>query len=167
MQLTRTERLLLVNQCRIMEALFPAEAKSLGEIREALERGYVVNYADAFRGIDTDEVSESECREVIHILDMFRVLKASYDKLEDKSGIDAEAIRFGGFDGNQEPSHHAFASYRLERGHWAELLEGRETNSHAPMLPEYRKMLAVWIGRDRETALSKGDIVAIVAARSQ
>lgn len=45
MKLTRMERIVLVNQLRIMEALYPDEASQLGVQREALERGYELLYS--------------------------------------------------------------------------------------------------------------------------
>jgi hypothetical protein len=44
MKLTRTERWILVNQYRILEALYPDEAKWFAENREALSSGYELHY---------------------------------------------------------------------------------------------------------------------------
>ena len=44
-----TERLLLANQCKILEKLYPSDADHYAARREALERGYTLEYSSVFR----------------------------------------------------------------------------------------------------------------------
>jgi uncharacterized protein len=110
MTLTETERLVLVNQFRILEKLDATEADHHNRMAEILERGFTREYsllADGF----SKELSAATCEEVCDILDMHRALHHSYTDLEDKSGIDAADIAFDGFDGNNETEYLSYASF--------------------------------------------------------
>src|SRR3954468_5735854 len=117
LKLTRTERWILANQYRILEALYPDEAKRLAEYREAIEHGYELHYDWIAHSIydKGDALSAEECKEVIQILDMHRALKRSYEALTDKSGIKEYGVKFAGFDGNNETAQMAYARYFCEQ----------------------------------------------------
>src|SRR5688572_15542499 len=102
MDLSRTERLILANQYRILEALFPADADYYRDKRTALEHGFEYHYDEVAGDILSDTLSAERCNEVIEILQMYRSLTYAYRALEDKSGIEPRAIDFPGFDGNHE-----------------------------------------------------------------
>lgn len=169
MKLSRTERWVLANQYRILEALYPDEAGTFAEHRAALERGYEYHYkfiaSDIYDVPDT--LSAAKCREVIQVLDMHRALKRSYEALDDKSVIDEASIRFQGYDGNNEPARMAYARYYCESegGRFTELELG-DYNSHAPMVDIYKRMLGAWekvgkshnLGRDQLTAILKAKV---------
>lgn len=67
MKLSRTERWMLSNQYRILEALYPADAGSYARHREALESGYELHYDWMIGSIydDKDTLSSEDCREVM------------------------------------------------------------------------------------------------------
>jgi uncharacterized protein len=144
MSLSRTERWMLSNQYQILEKLYPEEAESYAEIREAIECGYEAHYE--LPSIYAETMSEEECREVWHILDMFRALHDSYKALADKSGIEKRKIEFAGFDGNSESRYLGYASYycRHDGGRFSELRPVE--NSHMPCLDRYLAMLSRWEG---------------------
>jgi uncharacterized protein YfbU (UPF0304 family) len=169
MNLTTTERWILSNQLRILEALYPDEARFLHQDREAIERGYELHYDMAAQHIyiDKQTMTSAECEEVINILNMFRMIKRAYDALDDKSGIEEWATRFDGFDGNDEPKQMAYARYycSLDGGKFAELDRGDDFNSHSPTLDAYRRMLGEWQNSEDRYHLTKDDLVRITSAR--
>ncbi|MGH9892937.1 MAG: YfbU family protein, partial [bacterium] len=110
LKLTRTERWILANQCRILEALYPKEARDFARDREALEHGFEGAYSDIIPHIydESEGLSAEECSEVVQIMDMHLALKRSYEALADKSGIKEYGIKFQGFDGNNETAQMAY-----------------------------------------------------------
>jgi uncharacterized protein len=170
MQLTRTERWMLANQYRILEALYPNEAKVFAEARTALEDGYELEYKTLVQNIydGDDTMSEAECNEVLDTLQMYSDLHFSYERLDDKSGIDPEKLAFEGYDGNNETKFMAYARYFTSSGggRFTELVKG-DLNSHGRMRDVYQRQRRVWWqfqGRD-EPYLTKENIQEILEAR--
>jgi uncharacterized protein YfbU (UPF0304 family) len=167
MDLTKKDRLIIANQLKILEKLYPDEADYYSKHRTAVEHGYKLHYEWLVEHF-YDEMSEDECREVLDILNMYRALRFSYDNLEDKSGIEEEDIRFKGFDGNNETSRHSYVRYFiLELERFSELAPESpysDFNTHYPVLEAYRKMLAVWSGFTNKYQLSKDQIQQLVKA---
>lgn len=87
-------------------------------------------------------MSLEECKEVADILDMHRAFAHSAQSV----GVDAQVVRFRGFDGNDESKQLAYTTFLLRRENkWQELQnKGHNYNSHARMLPRYRAMLGEW-----------------------
>lgn len=147
MELSKLERLKLVNQYLILEKLYPEEADYFANHRKAVQEGYKLHYKWIFENIDK-EMSEEECREVLDILEMYRAITWSYMDIKGVKEISEYKYMFPGFDGNNEPEQLSYASYfifDLER--YQELLYGKEyasLNSHAPKLEQYRRMLEIW-----------------------
>lgn len=171
MKLTRVERWILVNQFRVLEALYPDEAKSLAEDREALQSGYELHYSGMAEFVydDKDTLSADRCREVLDILSMHRALKYSYRDLTDKSGIEEWCVKFAGFDGNNEATLLGYTRWFCDSngGRFKELDRGDDFNSHAPMLGRlgrYRAMLKEWEKSKDKNHLTKDDILRIGAA---
>src|SRR5262245_16898442 len=150
MRLTRAERLVLANQYRILEKLYPEEASYFENSRSVVEQGYELEYAwIAERVYDEAQcLSTEECREVYKILQMHEDLVRSYESLADKTGIDKADILFCGFDGNHEAKWLGYCEHVCEpkgdRPRFTELSRGDHFNSHMPMLDVYRRMLKVW-----------------------
>lgn len=166
MNLNRVERLMLSNQYKILEALYPKEAKDYARRREAIERGYELNYDWDLDYIydGNDVMTKEECQEVFKVLGLFSALKHSYEKLADKSGIDERDIKFPGFDGNNETKQMAYARYLVEKEQrYGDLKIGDAYNSHFPSLGRYRAMVEVWEGIEDRYQLSKEEILRIVS----
>lgn len=165
MDLTKIERLIIANQFKILEKLYPEEAGYYSNERKAIENGYKFHYEEIIEHLN-DEMSEDECREVIDILDMYRALTFSYAKLKDKSGIEEDEIHFNGFDGNNEIKQYFYARYFiLDLGRFDELTYGQkfpELNTHWPILDHYRDMLHVWKNIQDRHDLNKEQIRAIL-----
>ena len=147
MKLEKIERLILGNQFRILEKLYPDEADYYSKHRKAIEEGYVLHYEWAFEQL-FDELSEEECKEVLDVLDMYRAITSSYEKIKDKHTIDSPFLKFKGFDGNNESKLMGYTQYFinvLER--YEELKYDQpyaDFNSHARMMDNYRRMLDEW-----------------------
>jgi uncharacterized protein YfbU (UPF0304 family) len=161
--LTETERLLLANQCRILERLIPEEADHYKSAAVVLENGYTLDYSDVFSSV-SDELGEEECREVTAVLSMFRALRSAYDGLQDKANIDLNRITFAGFDGNEESRSYHYARFLVETPHNWDDYKGKELNSHHNVLPRYRSMLRAWEASPKKHELTTEDIARIAAA---
>ena len=152
------------------------------ERAEVLYRGYTGEYGDEF-SLDP-EMARTECRLVWDLLDMFRVVRASIERLSETDRVSLGedvilALRFRGFDGNdeREGAMLSYSRHLLRSGRWTDLLpqfaENDNGNSHWPTLGTYLRMLAVYkplwsaissrLGRDE--LLSVGDLRAIAEAR--
>ncbi len=122
---------------------------------EVLECGYTGEYSHEFISI-YDELPLDECRLVWDILDMFRVIGASVDKIgvEDVRALDEHAehaLRFRGFDFNdrRESRLADYAAHVIRSGRWSELAvyfddQHERGDSHAALLASYLRMLRVF-----------------------
>lgn len=169
-KLSQKDRLILVNQFKILEKLYPEEAEYYLEKREILEQGYELLYTDVF-GELYERFSEEECREVLDILDLYRVITFSYRDLEDKSEIEEYKVRFAGFDGNNECKQLAFAEFFIKKlNRFQELFYGepnRSFNSHCPTMYKYKPMLEKWYKMERAFELSKKQLIEILDTKAK
>lgn len=120
-----------------------------------LREGYAGEYGEVFVDMRS-EIARSECKLLWDILDMFRELGASIDRLsaDDHGALGSEnerRLRFGGFDRNdpRECRLLGYVHYLIGRGRWAEIKPrlaeiGDNGNSHSPRLPGYERMLAAY-----------------------
>jgi uncharacterized protein len=167
MELSKKDRLIIANQLKILEKLYPDEARAYAQHRKAIEDGYSLHY-DRLVEHFGEEMTEDDCREVLDILDMYRTITFSSEKIDDKRGIDEMWVRFRGFDGNNEGSQFSYALYfivDLER--FAELKYGAQypdLNSHAPTLDKYRRMLRVWRSFENRFDLDKTRLIQVLGA---
>ena len=169
MELDKKERLILSNQLKILEKLYPDEADYYAQHRKALEEGYALHYSWLFENI-YDEMSVEECKEVLDFLDMYRAITFSYQKLEDKGELESHSyLKFSGFDGNNETKQMAYAQYfMIDLDRYQELRYDQpspDLNSHMQMLPKYRNMLKKWKNCKDKNYLSKDDIELILSAK--
>lgn len=170
MELTKFERLVLSNQFKILEGLYPEEKEYYEIHRKAIDEGYQLHYNDAFEVLSEDEMSKEDCREVLDILNMYRAITFSYKKLpdNDKSGIREESIKFRGFDLNdrEEAKRLMYTRYFIvDLDRFEELRYGdkyRDFNSHRPMLNRYRKMLSRWNEMGKKYELTLEDIKVLI-----
>lgn len=164
MQLTKKERLGFIYQLRILEALYPNQADEYAKHRIALEEGYALQYSWMTEYL-YDELSEDDCREVINILDMYRVITFGLTKLPENDEIrNHHLAKFPGFDGNNETHQMAYARYFIiDLDRFSELRQDEYPyfNSHCPMLDTYRRMLERWETLRDKFKLSREDIASI------
>ena len=168
MDLSKNERLILINQYRILEALYPDEADYYRERRVAFERGYSHDYGEAF-DILYEEMSVEECDEVIDILNMYRVITFSLSGIDNANLRESDRLKFIGFDGNEESSQFGYAQWYInERGRFEELKYGKEQaylNSHHPTLALYRAMLEEWKKSANKLKLTEADLSRLANVR--
>lgn len=149
MELSKKDRLILFNQYKILEALYPEEADFYALNREIVESGYKIHYSDISQNI-SNEMNIEDSKEVLNILDMYRALYFSVE--EYKKGVDKKykgiEIKFPGFDGNSEAEQLVYAKFYLHKMQRFEELhhsgEYPDYNSHSYTLSQYRKMLEKW-----------------------
>lgn len=167
MELSKKERLSLINQFLILEKLYPDEAGYYEQHRIALQHGFQLHYKWILENV-WDDLTETECRKVLDALDLYRGIVSSFDALEDKDGLTESKIRFPGFDGNNESHYLAYARYfivDLER--YEELIRGQEYpdfNSHCPMLESYGRMASLWQSWQRPHTMSASQIRTLLEA---
>ena len=144
-------RLILRDQELILAALSEDEEDAAYHKRNAqiFEKGYVREYPEAF-AVLRPEIPNSRCEELYDILDMFRVLRASYEDLpeDEKAEVDERDISPQGFDYNdmEEGRLAGYVKHLLADKRYEELAEPLRKysdggNSHGPRLEMYRRML--------------------------
>lgn len=165
MQLSKLERLMLSNQYKILEALYPDDADYYKQHRDAIESGYELHYSWIAEHIydGTESMSIEECREVFAILELFSTLKRSFSALEDKNGIEEWRVKFMGFDGNNETKQMGYTRYLVDDlRRYGDLNRGDDFNSHCPSIDRYRAMVDRWNSLGKPHSLSKEHILEII-----
>ena len=157
MELNLKERLLLLNQYRILEALYPNEAEIYQGFQKILREGYELDYAIIASVIvtDTEDVMPVEaCREVLEILEMYGSLQRA----------DPKKV-FPGFDGNHEGRYMGYAQFLRSKGDFTDVkVRSDNCNSHSSLLPYYRAALRAWKKSDKKHELTPEDIERIDTA---
>jgi len=165
MELSKKDRLMLINQYRILSILNPDGASSYNIRIKMLEEGYSLHYDEIVDWID-DGMSREECQEIIDILEMYRCLWHSFKKLRDKRGLRKKDVRFPGFDAKDEERELNYAEYvmyslkRYKEFHQRRRLPNHD--SYKPMLGHYRAMLSVWNSLGNRRLLSRDEIIQIL-----
>ena len=149
--LSSTNRLILRNQeilLSLCDGLEAHEREIHAKNVMILENGYTSDYSEVFRAL-RPEVPYSLCEELYDILDMFRVLRFSYNKLadDDKAQVEERDISFRGFDysDSTESPLSGYVEYLFNDRKYEELEEPMKRfsdggNSHHRNLDMYRRM---------------------------
>ena len=157
MKLSQIERLMLANQFKILEKLYPDKAEMYARYCDALEDGYTREYSDLV-GHLSRELSEDECNEVWDIFDMYRAIQSSYRQLSDKGDISEEDVRFEGFDGNDRVGEGPLMSYALyivkDGRSYRDVQRSEGMNSHIRKLDHYRAMFKEWEDAGKSVSLT-------------
>src|SRR6266852_4495032 len=156
---------MLYNQFKILQQLTTDnnDAEHYGDLCTVLQHGYETEYHKIFGSIYKDVVSKEDCTSVMDVLDMFRVLQASYEALADKSGIDQQELQFSGFDGNNETELMAYAQYLRDEGErWQDVLATAPMNSHAGRRDFYGRMLERMEEAKDQYTLTKEEIKRVL-----
>ncbi|GGE47737.1 hypothetical protein GCM10011391_28140 [Pullulanibacillus camelliae] len=149
MELSKVERLLLINQYSILGVLDPDNQNDYELNKEILLQGYKQNYDDLIEWV-LDDLPEEISEEVIDILQMYRSLNFSYRGLDkkEKEKVDPEKLKFKGFDGNDETRYMVYARFFMHKLERFEELWGEgknpDYNTHHSTLSKYRRMLDTW-----------------------
>jgi len=153
--LSPVERRILSLQHEILGKLDPDLEQHHRLRSEALNAGYAAEYAEEFAGVEPG-LTARDCELVQDILDMFRILKASTDKLGPAAVASlgkhaGTLLAFRGFDLNDpaEGRMLGYVRYLLETDRWTDLAayfddKHEGGNSHRRTLPTYRRMLEAY-----------------------
>jgi uncharacterized protein len=146
MQLSQSERLILYNQYEILKQLSKdkRDIKRYEAVQTALQFGYTRNYYIFSEHISESEFESAKMNFVYDVLDMFRRLGDSYDKLSpsEKERIDPNEVIFSGFDGNNESEYSCYAAFLLKELDLYSESNRPDLNTHSPTIWKYNKMLS-------------------------
>ena len=149
--INNTNRLILRNTELLLsycESIEEDEREFHAQNASILDKGYTAEYHQIFAPL-LPEIPNSQCNELFDILDMFRMLRASYNNLtdEEKAKIEERDISFRGFDYNdsRESALSSYVEYLFENDRYIELKEplsrfSDDGNSHHPNIDMYRRM---------------------------
>lgn len=145
MELLKKDRLLLINQYKILAALDKSEESHYLELIEILERGYSIFYSMIDEWVSED-MPEEEGRFVLEVLDLYRAIEDVKRSSKDIRIVSHTHGVFPGFDGNNESEYLGFCRFIIEKqGKFQEqtqyLQKNDGMNSHMPMVEKYRRML--------------------------
>lgn len=129
-------------------------------------------------GIVGDDVEPTPplVQAVINYLDMWSSLEEAHSYFDDsaKARVAYEAgpfgkhLRFPGFDGNNESKALSIAQILIDDMGRFGRFKGRDLNSHAPLIPNYRKMLEAYepirVSRLGFQILSVDQVISIMKA---
>ena len=162
LELSVKDRLILRNQFKLLAKTDPEEAEFHNRAVEILESGYTFEYYSLAEWF-LDPMSNDSCREVREILEMYRSIDAAMANAPDESAtVPEKKLKFPGFDGNDETKQYAYARFLLHTlDRWKES-KSEDLNTHRPMLPTYREMLARWRDSASCYELSRTDVQRIL-----
>lgn len=167
MKLDKAQRWILVNQMRILAALYPSDREDYERTAEALGSGYELEYDLQAPHIYDEVLTEDECHEVRETMQMYWHMQGITKQLSDKTGVDEEKLFFRGYDGNNETKFMAYARYLHDMNLFASIEHAEGFDSHyINSRRDYGSMLQRYttaIRRDHGD-LTKDDIIEILAA---
>jgi uncharacterized protein YfbU (UPF0304 family) len=156
LNLTDVERRILINQSRILAALYPLETTDFERTVEILSEGYYEDWPDAvLKGLKQPLLKE-EMNFVYQVLETYDWLQKSYYALalEEKLQLKERTLVFPGFEPASEMAHLAYARFLLEnldRFSFTEVV--KPLDAPTPMRAVYQAML-------QELPAPKGDMVS-------
>ncbi|GAB7219814.1 YfbU family protein [Vibrio comitans] len=166
MEMTNAQRLILSNQYYLMSKLSPENKDKYERLQTIVERGYGLQ----MRELDKDfgAISESECREVIDIMEMYHAMQESFNMLAtaEQANVDKRRLMFLGFDIATEASIVNYVRFLTEsEGLYPQFDKAdHHFNSQMPMLDKYRRMLTTWRNCPRQYHLCATEIAQIFNA---
>lgn len=168
MDLTKKDRVFLINQYRILAALNSDEADHYNELIEILQSGYEIFYSMIDEWV-SDDMPSDECKFVLDILSIYRVIEDLKRSSKNGKLISHHFAYFMGFDGNNETQHMSFARFLInEQGKFGEqqqyLRKNDGLNSHMPMIEKYRRMISKWKELGEKWQFSEDQALEILEA---
>ncbi|MEP1151044.1 MAG: YfbU family protein [Balneola sp.] len=142
MNLDEKDRLMLYNQFKILQELYPSEATSYERFCHILESGFKKHYSDFYDWF-SDELPDEVADKVFDVLSMFRKVHDSIQNLSqrDQQNLDKTTLRFRGFDLNNEGKHYSYSVFLIEKDNRYHESKLSYYNSHTPMLTQYEQMI--------------------------
>ena len=166
--LDKKDRIILINQYKILAALDTDDRSHYKELIDILENGYSIFYNMIDQWVGDDMPSE-EGRFVLDVLDLYRAIE-DFKRSTKNSPIASHAYSFfRGFDGNNETQYMGFCRFLIEtQGKFQEqkpyLLKNDNLNSHMPMIPKYSRMLQKRAELNIDFSLTADDAIQILDA---
>lgn len=147
MKLSKKDRVLLINQYKLLAALYKEEEAHYRELIGILENGYEIFYSMIDEWI-SDDMPTDEGKFVLNILDLYRVIDDLKRSSKNQELADHPYSFFRGFDGNHETEYMGFCRFLIdEQGKFQEqqqyFLKNDHLNSHMLMIDKYKRMLGV------------------------
>jgi uncharacterized protein YfbU (UPF0304 family) len=147
MELNKKDRVMLINQYRILAALYKEDEAHYRELIGILESGYEIFYSMIDEWI-SDDMPIGEGKFVLNILDLYRAIEHLKRSSKNRELADHHYSFFHGFDGNNETEYMGFCRFIIdEQGKYQEqeqyFLKNDHLNSHMPMVDKYKRMLEV------------------------
>lgn len=148
MKIEEKDRLILVNQYKILASLNKDDEKHYQEKIEILENGYEKLYQSLFVNFSEKTLSIDECSFVMNVLEMYGTgITLSFNNLKNKT-LTSDDIRFPGFNTNEEFKYYSFALYWLETldNRYGEIKEISNGNYKGigNNMKKYEKMIDKW-----------------------
>jgi uncharacterized protein YfbU (UPF0304 family) len=149
MELSKKDRIILINQYHILSLLDPENSSDYEETIEILQRGYTIFYSKVDEWVSED-MSVDDGHFVIQILNIYRQIEGYKLKNPDDKEVSEHPYSvFSGFDGNEESRFFGFTRFLIEKQdkfveqkpYWQKT-DG--LNSHMPMKDKYERMIAKW-----------------------
>lgn len=151
MELTKKDRLLLINQYQILKRLDPDSAKQYDQAIEILKNGYTLLYAQLGAGLTESELCSDKAQLVTDILGACQALEAYKAANPDDKEVGGHAwATFRGFDAGAEAEYQGYARF---------LLQGDCPASEAPSVAKYRMIASIWAAQGRPAEICR-DIAA-------
>ena len=159
MELNETNRLLLMNQFKILSKL--EGTNDYDNIIKILENGYEYEY-NIFDNFIDPSISIEKCKYVYKILNMFDTLQSSLSRIKTNK-ITENDVEFKGFDGNNETCYMSYSEFIIEDLKKYTYIKKNEYNSHWPMINTYDTMYNVYkiYNNDLTKSLTEDEICEI------
>lgn len=148
LDLSTQQRLILLNQYKILEKLYPEEAEKYSQYQDIVVNGFTLHYADL---INLEYISEPMKKEDMEfVLDILDVYDALYDAVkirQNQPEYKGKKIVFPGFDGNNEYrliEYMQFFIYKLNRFDCLRKKNSNDYNTHGITKQYYEQMIEKW-----------------------
>lgn len=162
MELTLSQRLILLNQYELMSLLDNENEAKYRRLQTIIKGGFRLDMEQL--NLDFTDVSAQACQTILDTLEMYQALQASYNNLKTKE-ITAHRVKFLGYCAVQEKKYHSYLKFIKSEGKYNDSLECENgSDSQTPMWSKYQKMLAAWRQCPRQYHLSEVEIRQILDA---
>ncbi|PMH44995.1 hypothetical protein BCU68_11160 [Vibrio sp. 10N.286.49.B3] len=166
MEMTDAQRLILSNQYYLMAKMTPENGEKYQRLQTIVQRGYGLQ----MRELDKEfgYLVETECREIIDIMEMYHAMQESNKMLSDseRANVDQRRLQFLGFDIATEAQAVNYVRFLTDsEGLYPQFDKAdHHFNSQMPMFDKYRRMLTTWRHCPRQYHLSAAEFGKIFNA---
>lgn len=165
---TNGEKLIVGMLCDLLKQFSVDRTIDPSFVESALFSGHHWAIEWQYPGVSERPDRLETLEEVLDVLQMWRVLEYSYDRLpeeekalvKDQARLMGDELLFRGFDGNEETEHLGVALFLIEEMERYEEFKGRTLNTHSPTLYKYRPMVKTFETKMREAPIGQVDLSA-------